>query len=607
MKYFLLILVFSGLLSGKTYSQVNAVPFTFNQIQTEGDLGSFVIEFSSMQLEEGLEIVHIELNSDYAAVPPTFKLKWDFPSTGISQFWNSKISTDKVTYYINDVQSRASSQVPLIDFIGNQDQNRFLFAFSDALNKINTTTWLREEDRRFYCEVELFSEPHPAINNYHLDIRIDRRNTPFYKAISESTQWWADMEYYIPAPVPNEAKLPMYSTWYSFHQNLDFNEVVRECRLGKEIGLEAVIIDDGWQTMDNKRGYAYTGDWEPDRIGNMKAFVDSIHSIGMKVLLWYSLPFIGEKAKIFPKFEGKYLHHWESQGTWVVDPRYPEVREHIINTYETALKEWQLDGFKLDFLGWFYADEKTDMTTDNGRDFASVNEATDKLMTDIMSRLKAIKPEIMIEFRQPYIGPLMRKYGNMFRAADCPNMAIVNRVRTTDLRIASGNTAVHSDMFVWNELETVEDAALQILNILFSVPQLSVKLDSINEDQFQMAKFWINYWKENREVLLDGIFQPEQPAALYPIIRATKNQKTIVGLYNKQLVSIMEESNSLIDIVNASGSDEIVIDLINSLGPCSIEISNCMGKIEEVKKINLKTGLYKFKCPLSGLIQIRQL
>ena len=228
------------------------------------------------------------------------------------------------------------------------------------------------------------------------------------------------MENYKPAYVPDDAKLPMYSTWYSFHQNLEVKEVIKECRLGKEIGLEAVIVDDGWQTMDNKRGYAYTGDWRPDRVGDMKAFVDSVHAVGMKFLLWYSLPFIGEKAKLYDQFVGKYLHHWESQGTWVLDPRYPEVREHIINTYEAALIDWGLDGFKLDFLGWFYADEKTDLTARNGRDFASVNEATDKLMTDIMERLRKLKPDIMIEFRQPYIGPLMRKYGNMFRAADCP-------------------------------------------------------------------------------------------------------------------------------------------------------------------------------------------
>ena len=37
-----------------------------------------------------------------------------------------------------------------------------------------------------------------------------------------------------------------------------------------------------------------------------------------------------------------------------------------------------------------------------------------------MTRLTKIKTDVLIEFRQSYIGPLMRKYGNLFRAGDCP-------------------------------------------------------------------------------------------------------------------------------------------------------------------------------------------
>jgi alpha-galactosidase len=580
------------------------IPFAYDQIKIEGELGAFTSKIESKEIETGLEIITLYIAADKPAVPPKFKLKWSFPSADIYQFWNSKIQTDRVTVWGNHIGSRASSQVPLLCYMNSEDKNRFTFALSDALNKINTNSWIREEDSKFYCQVELFSEPHHKITEYKLEIRVDRRNIPFYQSVSECTNWWAGMENYKPASVPDDAKKPMYSTWYSFHQNLDVTEVIKECRLGKKIGLEAVIVDDGWQTMDNKRGYAYTGDWKPDRIGDMKAFVDSIHEVGMKFLLWYSLPFIGENANIYPDFKGKYLHHWESQGTWVLDPRYPQVREHIINTYETALTEWNLDGFKLDFLGWFYADEKTDMTARNGRDYASVNEATDKLMTDIMARLRIIKPDIMVEFRQPYIGPLMRKYGNMFRAADCPNMAVVNRVRTTDLRIASGNTAVHSDMFVWHRSDPVESAALQILNILFTVPQLSVKLDSIPEDHFAMVQYWMAYWKENKEILLDGNFIPKNPSALYPVLRSYLNDKEIIGQYSEELIIINNPGIKNIDLINAKGTTQIIMDFEQDLVNAQIQIQDCKGNVVNEYTYNLK-GLVRFKVPPSGMIKIK--
>lgn len=56
----------------------------------------------------------------------------------------------------------------------------------------------------------------------------------------------------------------------------------------------------------------------------------------------------------------------------------------------------------------------------------------------------------------------------MFRASDCPNSYLANRVKTTDLRLLSGNTAVHADMIMWHYGERVEIAAFQLLNVLFT-------------------------------------------------------------------------------------------------------------------------------------------
>jgi alpha-galactosidase len=239
-----------------------------------------------------------------------------------------------------------------------------------------------------------------------------------------------------------------------------------------------------------------------------------------------------------------------------------------------------------------------------GFGWLSVNESVDRLMTDIMSRLRKINPDIMIEFRQPYIGPLMRKYGNMFRAADCPNMEVVNRVRTTDLRILSGNTAVHSDMFRWHAEDPVESAALQILNILFSVPQLSVKLDSIPDEHYQMAKFWINYWKKNRDILLDGKFIPVNPGGLYPVLMAKGSDKLIAAVYEDHFMTIEDPLVRNMDIVNAKGTETIILDLENPFGKVEIKIYDCMGNVVKEDLIRLKKGIHKFNVPPSGLLSI---
>ncbi len=327
----------------------------------------------------------------------------------------------------------------------------------------------------------------------------------------------------------------------------------------------------------------------------------------MNFLLWYSLSLMGNNAKNYPKFEDMFLWEWTSQSSSVLDPRFPEVREFIITTYETALEEWDLDGFKLDFIGMFRPDEKTVFEATGGRDYASPDEAVDRLMTDIMARLRAVRPDIMIEFRQPYIGPLMRKYGNMFRATDCPNMALVNRVRTTDIRLLCGDTAVHSDMFMWHHTDPVEVAALQILNILFSVPQLSVKLNEIPAEHKEMVKFWIGYWNENREVLLGGDFVPVNPSANYPMIMSSTPEKTIVGLYNDMVIPLKNASYKRIDVVNGKAGPSVVLDLDGNLGRVATTTYDCLGRLQSEKSMTLGKGVHKLNVPASGLLTIERM
>jgi alpha-galactosidase len=256
-------------------------------------------------------------------------------------------------------------------------------------------------------------------------------------------------------------------------------------------------------------------------------------------------------------------------------------------------------------MGWFKADKDTILTAKNGRDFASVDEATDRLMTDIMSRLRKINDNIMIEFRQPYIGPRMRKYGNMFRAGDCPNESIVNRIRTTDIRLLADFTAVHSDMYVWHNNEPKEQSALQLLNVLFSVPQLSVKLDEVSKGHLEMIRFWTGYWKKNRKVLLQGSFIPSSPGANYPLIRGRSASKTIIAVYDEVIVPITAKDSSLIDIVNGKLSRQIILDMQKNMGKKRIKIFDCSGVLKSSNQLNLREGVIKLTVPPSGLIVIK--
>ncbi len=581
----------------------------FLEVQTEVGESSFSAQVETNSVAKDLVILRLTLRTDGGeAPPPSIRLKWSMPSRNVAGYWTTSSYFRKelhADWWPSRVTARLASNAPVLTLLGRDDTNRLTVATSDALNTSTVYSGVREEDGRIYGGVNLFDEPHKAVDRYTIDIRFDLRDVPFYTSLGDVATWWEVFPEMTPAKVPEIARMPMYSTWYSYHQSVSFDALVKEVEAARELGFKAIIVDDGWQTLDSNRGYAYTGDWKPERLPRMSELVQAIHDRGMKFLLWYAVPLVGEKSEVFEKFGGKFLRYWDGQGAYELDPRYPEVREHLIQTYIDAVEDWGVDGFKFDFMGRFIANEKTVLTAEDGRDFASVNAATDKLMTDIMSSLEETLPDIMVEFRQPYIGPLMRKYGNMFRAGDAPNAVVANRVRTTDLRLLSGSTAVHSDMIMWHYDEPVEQAALQYNNILFSVPQISVRLADIPADHKKMVTFYTDYWINNRDVLLDGEFVAHSPMLNYPVLEGRTDDKWIIGLYDDRVVTLgPEAAGKEIDIVNGKPGTAVVLRCAEGMGDYSADVVDATGERNSSGVVSLEPGLHEFTVPVSGILEL---
>jgi alpha-galactosidase len=603
---FLLTLALSATLLSATAASP-AIDFDVKQIEIEGDLGPFETKWSATQSSPHLQHVTLVLEADEPAVLPELTLKWRVPAIDIAGHWVSDNLARKHDHYRARIQSRAVQRAPLLTYLNQGDRNRFTVALSDAMNPSFMRGVIREEDAFIYMDVTLFEKKTPPTDRYELTLRFDTRPVMYETAVRDTVRWWASMDEHTPAPVPEVARVPVYSTWYSYHQKITADAIVEECRIGNEIGLGGVIVDDGWQTLDGNRGYAYTGDWKPERIPDMKEFVDRVHALGQKFMLWYSVPMAGEKSAMIKDFRDMTLYFHEGFGAYVLDPRYPEVREYLIGVYESAVRDWGIDGLKLDFIGMFSEKGADELTAEDGRDYASVDKAVDRLMTDVMARLRALNPDIGIEFRQPYNGPLMRKYGNMFRAVDCANVAIYNRRHIVDLRLIADTTAVHSDMIMWHPEESVEAAALQVLNILFSVPQISVRLAEISPDHRQMLEFWLGYWNENKGVLLDGDFRAFAPQQNYPMVTGQQNAKLVAAIYQDMFVASGTEPLDAIDIVNGKSTPGAVLRLEQDFGASKVIVYDTLGKVVSEKTRELARGAHAFDVPPSGLVQIKKL
>ncbi len=559
-------------------------------------------EITINQKQEGdILFAEVNMNLPVAEIPEAFTVKWKFSAKDCASTWNPSLQEIHGLFFDwgkKRIKSRLASWMPEQQLISRTGRNKLNISVSDVDTPIEIGTGICEEDATFDCDVTFFTLPTSPKTRYSAVIRLDMRDIPYYDSIYDVSRWWETECGYKSAFVPESAKLPVDSLWYSFHQRLDRDEIIEECRRSKELGMETVIIDDGWQTDDNNRGYAYCGDWlvAPGKMGDMASLIESIHNIGMKVMLWYSVPFMGIYTEKYEEFKNMLLEGCGDEKTFfALDPRYKKVREYLSGIYAEAVKNWKLDGLKLDFIDSFVLKGES-LKYDERRDYQSLEDGIHALMSDIKEKLTAINPEILIEFRQSYVGPSIRKYGNMLRVGDCPCDILKNRFNIVNLRYTSGKTAVHSDMIMWNTEDSVENAALQFASILYSVPQISMRIDKLPESHRKMLGYYISFWRKWRDVLIDGKLTATNPECEYSLVCSELDDKAVYTAYSDSVIPVKTKETV---VVNATAGDTLIIK--NAKG-YKYSVVNCLG--EEVSKGEILSVLEEISVPTSGMIFI---
>ena len=482
-------------------------------------------------------------------------------SNGLEPDWNG------------EVKIRPNINIPVISFYSQKGKNSCTVAISDCLNPINISYGVSEEDKEIIIKIKRKSQD-------SFSVLLSTSGEEITDVIFSASSWVSS---FYPKPViPNESESIVYSTWYSMHQNVSQESVEEEAKVAKKIGFESVFLDDGWQTSDNRRGYKYTGDWEfdrskfPDPVGHVKR----IHQLNLNYVVWIALPFIGKESKIFNKFSKKLLRVNEGWGTGIVNPLDQETTDYIKERVNYLVK-LGFDGLKVDFID--------SIIDPNGRDdvYRKIPEFLEETLGPANGKL--------IEFRQRYISPIMLQYCNMIRSADCPGDHIENRIRSLSTRLISGIVPVHSDPLMWNSEDSMENISFAFINVLFTVPQISVMLKEQKSENLEVLRKWIEFWKEHRLTLLHGKISVKHMELNFPTVSSIINNQKITVCYSPIPV-------------NVDGKEEIIINssdsnlLLESETEAVYTVKDC--NFQEVGKGRLSTGLNRISTPFCGQIYI---
>ena len=496
--------------------------------------------------------------------------------------------------------SRSSyiSNAPIYSYYRSDDANLLTAAIDDTITAWNMCSGIDEPLRvlRFTANPIGLKADHRVFRVF-----VDRSDRPYYESIRSAALWWAELKGGLPE-IPECAYDPVYSTWYTFHRDIDAECVLSECEAAAKLGCRTVFIDDGWATPKETNVFTHAGDWKPNRekFPDFKGFVDKIHSLGMKAVLWVAPGLSGFSTRSAKLYKNKYISKNDGLNAYILDPRYPFVRSALYRDLCGIIEDYGFDGLKIDFIDSI---QGADCEPDDERDYLSVDEALNDLLTNIYKRLRELNPDALVEYRQSYTGPDILSNANIIRSADCAQDFLTNRVNTIDLRLHT-NAAVHSDMIQIIENEAPESSALQITNVLFSTPQISARLDKLSDEQKRMLGFWTGFMSDKRELLQKSSFEPSRCYSNYPSVTVRNADERLTALYGENLL-LLDEISPRAYIVNACTREPVYV---GSKQPyeAGYRLLDCMGNETGRGEITLDGAPKPVAIPFNGIMIIEK-
>ncbi|WP_232248444.1 glycoside hydrolase family 36 protein [Streptacidiphilus rugosus] len=553
--------------------------------------------------ELGPGVVELELTRP-ASGGGVLRAEWRVPCVEATAYW-TPTATDGLSWlpaaWSAPRQVSPAYGAPVGALVGVGDVGLCTFAAQTGPaegREVSIGAGVVEETGEFRCwvQTEAVASGEGALGR--LTVRIDTSRRHFGDCLAEVAGWWREsVERTAEVRVPDEARRPAYSTWYAMHQHVTPEAIELQAALGRELGLDTVIVDDGWMTGDRGRGYGQCGDWDPVSLPGTAAHVRRVHELGARYLLWFALPFVGAESSVWEEFRPYALARVDALDAIVVDPRYPVVRAHLADRLARPVEEWGMDGLKLDFIDRFHVADPPEPGPD--ADCASVAEGVERLLGEIRRRISAVAPHAMIETRQPYVSPALWPHATMIRAVDCPLGPAENRRRTVDARLVAGPLAVHADMLMWHPRESVEQLACHLVNVLFAVPQISVDLAALGEEHRETLAFWLGVFRARADLLQRGVFRPSRPDLGYPMVRSATADAVAVARYAALPV---DASGAWRELLIANADTDPLVHLTGGAGDVHAVVRDARGRTVGEADLDLAApGGARLSVPRGGL------
>lgn len=146
------------------------------------------------------------------------------------------------------------------------------------------------------------------------------------------------------------------NTWEAFGPNIDHEKVVNMAKEAKDLGIELIVVDDGWFGEKYPRtGVDALGDWKVNTKKfpkGLKGLAEDINAQGMMMGIWMEPEMVSPNSELFEKHPDWIIGQPERTPSpvkhqYILDLGRPEVQDYLIDTISEVL-----DAGNIQYLKW---------------------------------------------------------------------------------------------------------------------------------------------------------------------------------------------------------------------------------------------------------------
>ena len=166
------------------------------------------------------------------------------------------------------------------------------------------------------------------------------------------------------------------NSWEAAFFDFDTDKLVSFAERAKELGIEMLVMDDGWFGVRNSDNCSL-GDWyvNEDKLkGGLGVLIERVNALGLKFGIWYEPEMISPDSDLYRAHPDWCVHVPNREKSiarqqYVLDVSRKDVRDNIFEQMKSVLANYKIDYVKWDFNRNLTEAGSASLTAEQGGEF----------------------------------------------------------------------------------------------------------------------------------------------------------------------------------------------------------------------------------------------